>query len=68
MSRVTITLCSDEREALVELALSEVRTPRDQARYLVRRALIQLGWLKAVKGLPKQKGTEQEGERCSIQN
>ena len=45
MSRVTVTLCPAEREALVKLALTELRSPRDQVRYIIRRELEQLGLL-----------------------
>lgn len=45
MSKVTITLCPVEREALIKLALTEVRTPRDQARYILRRELKRAGLL-----------------------
>ena len=35
MPRITLSLRQDERDALGELALSELRTPREQARHLV---------------------------------
>jgi hypothetical protein len=45
MARVVVTLGRIEQEALVKLALSEVRTPRDQARYILRQELERRGLL-----------------------
>jgi hypothetical protein len=45
VSRVTVTLNSAEREALVKLAVAEMRTPRDQARRILRLELEQRGLL-----------------------
>lgn len=47
MSRVVVTLNSVEREALIKLAAVEIRTPRDQARYILRQELEQRGLLPA---------------------
>ena len=61
MSRVVVTLCPVEREALINLALTEVRTPRDQARYIIRCELERRGFL-----LPDDRRPEaqtQEGQR-----
>jgi len=49
MSRVVITLNQNEREALVKLALVELRTPRDQARHILRLVLQQYGLLEKVR-------------------
>lgn len=45
MSRVVVTLCQDEHDALVRLALSELRNPRDQARHILRQELKRRGRL-----------------------
>jgi hypothetical protein len=52
MARIVITLGESEQEALVRLALREVRTPRDQARYILRRELIERGEMEES-NLPK---------------
>lgn len=46
-SRITVTLRRGERAALMQLAQSELRTPQEQARYLIRCELERLGWLKS---------------------
>lgn len=48
MSRVIVTLRQDEREALTKLALTELRTPRDQARFIIRQELERLGMLPEI--------------------
>ena len=45
MARVTITLREDERRALVELATSELRNPRNQARLVLRQEFERRGLL-----------------------
>ena len=45
MSRVVIPLQTDEREALIRLACSEMRTPSDQAHFIIRNALQNNGLL-----------------------
>ena len=45
MTRIMITLRPDERDALVRVALAELRTPRDQARFIIRKEMEQLGML-----------------------
>jgi hypothetical protein len=47
MSRVVVTLHQDERDALVKLALSELRNPRDQARHILRQEFKRRGLLPA---------------------
>jgi hypothetical protein len=42
MSKVIVTLLKEEREALIELALQELRTPSAQAHYLLRALLREL--------------------------
>lgn len=44
-TRITISMTQRERGALMKLARSELREPRDQARYIIRRKLEQLGLL-----------------------
>ena len=46
MSRVVVTLREDEHDALIKLSLDELRTPRDQARHILRCELERLGLLK----------------------
>jgi hypothetical protein len=53
VSRVTITLGQDEHEALVKSALDESRTPREQARHILREGLRLRGFL------------EDAGQNCS---
>ncbi len=45
MARVTIVLREDESKALVKLASTELRDPRDQARFLLRSELERRGLL-----------------------
>jgi hypothetical protein len=45
MSRVFIPLCQDEKEALARLAKIELRQPVDQARFIIRQALVERGLL-----------------------
>ena len=52
MARFTIRLDEDERAALVELARTERRDPRDQAALLVRDELTRRGILKFREGHP----------------
>ena len=44
-TQITIALEQRERSALMKLARAELRSPRDQARYIIRRELEQLGLL-----------------------
>ncbi len=46
MTRVVVTLASEEREALVRLAVAELRYPTDQARFLLREGLERRGLLR----------------------
>ncbi len=46
MPRLILTIDFRELEALVKLALVELRNPRDQARYIIRKELCRLGLLK----------------------
>ncbi len=52
MARVTITLQEDERNALVELAVLELRDPREQAKFILRQELIRRGLLKSEEKEP----------------
>ncbi len=62
MARVVITLHTKEREALEKLALSELRIPRDQARFILREALIKCGFLESFEYLKAQNTpTKKEG-------
>jgi len=60
MSRVTVTLCPAEREALLKLALTELRSPRDQARYILRRELHRLGLLRPADAAAQAQQHKQE--------
>lgn len=44
-TRITISMEQRERSALMRLARVELRSPRDQARYIIRRELEDLGFL-----------------------
>jgi hypothetical protein len=59
MSRVVVTLRQDEREALVHLAFSELRSPRDQLRHILRRELQQRGFLPVIDDRQDNAGTEE---------
>jgi len=48
-SRITITLDRKERAALMQLASSEMREPRDQVRYILRNELKRLGLIDHVR-------------------
>jgi hypothetical protein len=45
MTRISIPLSVNEREALRALARQELRDPREQVRYLLQRELVQRGIL-----------------------
>ena len=45
MPRLVVTINHNELDALVKLALAELRNPRDQARYLLQQQLRRLGFL-----------------------
>ena len=46
-SRITIPLTQHERSALMQLANAEMRSDRDQARFLLREALKSRGFLES---------------------
>lgn len=48
MTRITLTITEDEREALQEIAQQERRDPRSQAALLLRKALQTSGYLQAT--------------------
>ena len=66
MPRLIFSITDLELEALVRLANSEMRTPRDQARYLIHKELLRTTLLKkSVKegaAMPPQVEGENEGE------
>ena len=45
MTRISVIVSVEEREALRELARQELRDPRDQARYIIVQALMGYGFL-----------------------
>lgn len=45
MNRIVISLGKKERNALLKLAQTELRSPRDQARYVLRKEMERLGLL-----------------------
>lgn len=45
MNRIVISLGKQERTALLRLAQNELRSPRDQARYVLRKEMERLGLL-----------------------
>ena len=47
LRKIVISLDGAERSALAHLAEQELRTPRDQARFVLRRELERLGFLSA---------------------
>ncbi len=59
-TRLTVTLSDDEAEALVRIATTELRDPRDQIRLIVRAELVQRGLLIPAHGtasLPVKEST-----------
>lgn len=52
MPRLIISVTDSELEALVQLATMEMRTPRDQARYLIHKELLGTNFFK--KGAKKE--------------
>jgi hypothetical protein len=48
MSRVIVSLSQEEREALVKLALTDLRSPRDQARFIIIAELQRLGLIPKI--------------------
>lgn len=46
MPRISVLLSRDEEQALIELALAEMRVPNVEARFLLRQELIRRGVLK----------------------
>lgn len=46
VSQLTVTFEQAEYSALLEVAVSELRAPQDQVRYMVRRELQNMGLLK----------------------
>ena len=57
-TRITISMEQRERAALMKLARSELREPRDQARYIIRRELERLGLLSTVDATQEQNRKE----------
>jgi len=53
-TRITIPLEQRERSALMKLARAELRTPRAQARHILRLELARLGLLKLQQPCAKQ--------------
>jgi hypothetical protein len=45
VNRLTVTLEQTEYTALLEMAISELRDPPDQLRYILRQELCRRGWL-----------------------
>ncbi len=48
--RILITLSEVEASGLAQLSTRDVRSPREQIRYLLRRALIQSGYIDPALG------------------
>ena len=63
MSRVVIALCEDERDALVRLALLELRTPSDQIRFVLRAEFERRGLLVAQAGDSIKPSSQSGGAR-----
>jgi hypothetical protein len=57
VNRVTLTLEQPEYSALLKVALAELRSPQDQARYILRRELERHGHLAS-----QTQGAEQGGK------
>ena len=62
-ARITVPLEYAERSALMHLARAELREPRDQARHLLREALIERGFLRAAESVvTNHRGVDSETE------
>jgi len=61
MTRITVTLCQDERKALITLANRERRDPRQQAALCIRRELERCGLLPASDQQPQAEEVGNEG-------
>ena len=68
MSSIHITLSPDEREALVKLALAELRVPRDQVRYVIRQELTRRGLLTEGDGPARALTVRAEGNFSQMAN
>lgn len=59
-TRVMINLREDERQALVSLSQNERRDPRDQAVMLIRKSLIELGYIPQEGPRPTKESADRE--------
>jgi hypothetical protein len=60
MARITITLSSEEKDALLTLAQMEYRDPRAQASLIIRREIERQGLIKPVSAAPVSRSRTQE--------
>jgi len=65
MARITITLYSDEQEALLALARRERRDPREQAALCIRRELERRGLLRTLVELSESDAIAQVEHRAA---
>ena len=49
IARLKLTLSQEEYTALYKSALADLRSPSDQARFILRQELEKLGWLSSVR-------------------
>ena len=61
-TRITIALNQGERAALMQLANAELRSPRDQARHMLRERLKELGLFRLPLGQSSHTGTDREAQ------
>ena len=68
MARIVLTLGNDEQQALLQLAQAELRTPRDQARFVLRQELKRLGLLSQFDNMTVSAHTNTPIERITHDN
>lgn len=61
-TRITIPLEQAEKSALLKLAMAELREPREQIRYILRRELERLGLIQFQSARPTETTNEQPSD------
>jgi len=60
LTRINVPLSDEEAQAIIKMAEAQYRHPREQARYLLREALIHHGLLNAANAPSKENGKYEE--------
>ena len=64
MPRVVLTIREDERRALIQLSIAELRQPRDQVRFILRQELERCGLLKSTNDMAASEKTKEADNGC----